>query len=64
METVAAIAALRPSMEKMIERACEEPEGTQELSEMDQQLLAIVRGLCKPGAATVGVENGNMAGAG
>ena len=57
METVAAIAALRPALENMLERACEEPETTNEPSQMDQQLLSIVRSLCKPGAASVGVEN-------
>lgn len=63
VETLAAIAALRPSMESLIGRICEDPETAQEPSESDQNLLAIVRGLCKPGAASVGVENEQDAGA-
>ncbi|XP_067933886.1 ATP-dependent RNA helicase A protein-like isoform X2 [Watersipora subatra] len=57
VETVARIAALRQALEQLLERACEEPEATSEPSENDQQLLKIVRSLCKPGAAMVGVEN-------
>jgi len=50
-------------MESLIGRICEDPETAQEPSESDQNLLAIVRGLCKPGAASVGVENEQDAGA-
>lgn len=57
IESMASIAALRSQLESLIARACEDPESTQEPSEMDQSLLTIVRSLCKPGAATVGVEN-------
>lgn len=54
---IASIVALRPSLEELMGRACEEPEALNEPSEMDQSLLTIVRGACKPGAGSVGVEN-------
>lgn len=57
VETVATIAALRQPLEELLEKACEEPESISEQSNLDQELLGIIRGLCKPGAATVGVEN-------
>lgn len=57
VESIAGVAALRSSLENLIARACEDPESTQEPTEMDQTLMSVVRAMCKPSAATVGVEN-------
>lgn len=56
-ESVASIVALRPALEELLNRACCDPESIQEPAESDQTLLNLVRGLCRPGIGTVGVEN-------
>ena len=54
---VSAVVALRPVLEELIEWACDEPENLAEPTEQNQALISIVRGLCRPDAATYGVDN-------
>jgi len=54
---VAALAALRPALEGLVERASTEPEDISSPSENDQALMGIIRAACKPEAATYGVNN-------
>ncbi|GJQ87202.1 putative ATP-dependent helicase [Trypoxylus dichotomus] len=50
------IVALRPALENLVIRAAKEPEQVLELSPSDQQLVSVIKDLCKLHAGNFGIE--------
>jgi ATP-dependent RNA helicase A len=55
-QTAANIAALRPALDSLIVKATVEPEGIQEPSPQDSDLMNVIRAISKINSASYGVE--------
>jgi ATP-dependent RNA helicase A len=63
-EIASAIVALRPSLESLVIKASETPDGITQLSPQDEKLVATIRNLCKVNSCRHEMEPVGMAGYG
>lgn len=59
--TAASLVALRPALEALIVKATSEPEGIQEPSPLDSELMNLIRALSRVNSASYGLEERTQA---